>query len=184
MQLELDTTERKAEVFRVLSLCYHAPDDELLEVLRAAPASVMGTGTLPPLIELQRDYAQLFVGPFEVPAPPYGSVYLEANQRVCGESTLDVIARYREDGLQLKFAQPADHVALELEYLYVLAFRQLQATTAGDAVSACRYLEKQNDFVRTHLGAWMPMLREKIVENAQTDFYPNVAETAEMILCC
>ncbi len=31
------------------------------------------------------DYAALFVGPFEVPAPPYGSVYLETTKRLMGD---------------------------------------------------------------------------------------------------
>ena len=177
MKLGTDTTQRRAEAYHVLSLCYHAPDDHLLDVLRET--SLLRLGGLPPLIELQKDYAHLFVGPFKVPAPPYGSVYLEDNERVCGDSTMEVIARYNEEGLRLTLAEPADHVAIELEYMHLLIFRQMRAVASGDEDSATGYLEKQRDFLENHLGPWMPLLTEKIAENAGTDFYRQVAAATD-----
>jgi TorA maturation chaperone TorD len=41
------------------------------------------------------------VGPFLVPAPPYGSVYLEDNRQLMGDSTIDVRRHYLSLGLDL-----------------------------------------------------------------------------------
>ncbi|MHC4827842.1 MAG: TorD/DmsD family molecular chaperone [Planctomycetota bacterium] len=167
--------EQRAAAYKLLSLCFHPPDEGLLEVLREADLQGLCPNSLPALDELRKDHTQLFVGPFRVPAPPYGSVYLEDDGRVCGESTMDMIARYGEEGLRVTLKEPADHVAIELEYMYLLVVRQMEATAAGDEPTAARYLEKQRDFLQTHLGAWMPMLSERIVENAHTEFYRHVA---------
>ena len=89
------------------------------------------------------DYPQRFVGPFTMSAPPYGSMHLESEGRICGDSTMDVMARYREEGLRLTLREPADHVAAELEYMYVLAAREMEALGRGDEGEATRYVEKQ-----------------------------------------
>jgi len=175
----LDTIECRAKTYRVLSDCFHAPDQHLLDVLAEADIPDLCSGVWPTLLELQQDYAHLFVGPFRVPAPPYGSVYLENDRRTCGDSTMDVIARYQREGLRFTLKEPADHIAAELEYMYLLVFQQMQAADAGDEDSATRYFEKQADFLQTHLGAWMPQLRQKIVENARTDFYRYVATVTD-----
>ena len=174
-----ETAAERAEAYRLLSLCFHPPDERLLEALRETDVRWLRPAADPVLEELQKDYAQLFVGPFRVPAPPYGSVYLESDRRVCGDSTMDVMARYREEGLELTLREPADHVAAELEYMYVLAAREMEALATGDEGEATRHVEKQRDFLHTHLGAWVPLLTERIVENARTGFYQRLAKNTD-----
>ncbi len=177
---KFNTTEDRAAAYGLLSRCYHPPDERLLDDLRAPDAGCLGAGTLPALADLRKDHAQLFVGPFEVSAPPYGSVYLESDGRVCGDSTMDVVGRYAHEGLRLTLREPADHVAIELEYMHVLICRQ----TAATAALADAYIEKQRDFLRTHLGVWMPVLAERIVANARTDFYRHVAKATDALVKC
>ncbi len=54
--------------------------------------------------ELTIDHARLFVGPFALLAPPYGSVYLEGERRLMGDSTLAAGECYNEVGLELAAA--------------------------------------------------------------------------------
>ena len=169
----------RAEAYRLLSLCFHPPDERLLEALHATDIRWIRPAADPVLEELAKDYAQLFIGPFTVSAPPYGSVYLESDRRVCGDSTMDVMARYREEGLELTLREPADHVAAELEYMYVLAAREMEALATGDEGDATRHVEKQCDFLHTHLGAWVPLLAERIVVNARTGFYERLAKNTD-----
>ncbi|MHC4164799.1 MAG: TorD/DmsD family molecular chaperone [Planctomycetota bacterium] len=171
----MNTVEERAAEYRLLSLCFHPPDEQLLEALRETGLPGLVPSASPALDELQREYARLFVGPFTVPAPPYGSVYLENEGRVLGESTMDVMARYAEEGLRTTLKEPADHVAIELEYVYLLAFREMEAAAAGDTGRAARYRDKRQAFLRAHLGAWMPRLKERIAAHAQMDFYRDVA---------
>jgi hypothetical protein len=45
-------------------------------------------------------FSRLFLGPFEILAPPYASFYLEENQKVMGAVSQWVAAHYAEVGLQ------------------------------------------------------------------------------------
>ncbi len=115
-----DTAEERAAAYRLFSLCFHPPDERLPAALRETDGQWLCSVSIPALDELQRDYARLFIGPFELLAPPYGSIYLENEERVCGDSTADVIARYRQEGLRIALKEPADHLAIELEFMYLL----------------------------------------------------------------
>ncbi|MFP4481041.1 MAG: molecular chaperone, partial [Desulfohalobiaceae bacterium] len=63
------------------------------------------------LHRLRVDHAKLFVGPYQLAAPPFGSVYLEQRQTLMGESTQMVKELYRQAGLEMdpEYNSPADH---------------------------------------------------------------------------
>ena len=83
---------------------------------------------------LEVDYAGLFVGPFLVPAPPYGSVYLEDKRQLMGDSTIDVRRHYLSFGLDLSpdFKEAPDHICAELEFMHVLISQGIEAIDAAD----------------------------------------------------
>jgi len=108
---------------------------ELIEELAASAKSIYPSlasvgeklKEIVPQVELQPlqvEYARLFVGPFHVEAPPYGSVYLETNGRLMGESTIAVKKFYQKYGLELDqdFSELPDHISAELEFVYYLLF--------------------------------------------------------------
>jgi TorA maturation chaperone TorD len=116
-------------------------------------------------------HAALFVGPFHLLAPPYGSVYLDVAGEVMGDSTLAALEHYVAAGLDVDSAQhePPDHIATELEFMYYLAF---QHVTTGEAA----YLERQRAFLSQHLARWLPLLAERIQAAAQHPFYTALGE--------
>lgn len=174
-----DNPGDRAASYQLLSQCFHPPDENLPGALRDTSVRGMPQVVGSSLEDIRKDYARLFVGPFTIPAPPYGSLYLGGHQQVCDETSLDVARRYRDEGLQLLLREPADHVAVELEYMYLLVFREGQAVASGDKAQADAYRAKQRDFLQEHLGAWLPALRDRVVGNAQTDFYKHVAIAAD-----
>ncbi|MHA2068539.1 MAG: TorD/DmsD family molecular chaperone [Candidatus Thorarchaeota archaeon] len=125
------------------------------------------------------DYSKLFVGPYKLLAPPYGSVYLENTTRVMGDSTLDVKNRYAEEGLLVDLKEAPDHIAIELEFMYYLISKEIETALNSDAVSTAAYLEKQKDFLGTHLGVWVSDLASNIAANAETVFYRNLARLTD-----
>ena len=134
------------------------------------------------LQELAVEHARLFVGPFELKAPPYGSVYLEAGRRVMGESTMEVIGLYREMGLSISesFRDLPDHVAVELEFMYYLVIQQLEAAQAGDVKRTRRYVEAQALFLDGHLRRWVPRFRAAILAATGSPFYRSLARCLEV----
>ena len=58
-------------------------------------------------------YQRLFIGPYALPAPPWGSVYLDKENVVFGVSTLALRRWLRENGISLQ--QPGNEVVCEPE---------------------------------------------------------------------
>ncbi|NHX33579.1 Tat proofreading chaperone DmsD, partial [Escherichia coli] len=63
---------------------------------------------------LQEAYQRLFIGPYALPAPPWGSVYLDKENVVFGISTLELRAWLRNNQINIELNQkePEDHVGL------------------------------------------------------------------------
>ena len=126
---------------------------------------------------LEVDYAALFVGPFLVPAPPYGSVYLEEKRQLMGESTIDVRHHYLSLGLDLSpdFKEAPDHISAELEFMHVLICQGIEAIDAAEYAQLSESVRHQRVFLEKHLGAWMPAFTDKVIEHARTDYYRHLA---------
>ena len=92
------------------------------------------------------------MGPYRLLAPPYGSVYLEKNRRVMGDSTMDAKKRYQEAGLKLTLKEAPDHVAIEMEFMYYLIYREIEAFINTNESDIALDLTNQNDFLQNNLG--------------------------------
>lgn len=184
---------------RLLAECYHLPEPGLpqnVEDLENAMQRVCGEAAayvvkmkegltgIDDYVELKRDYARLFVGPYQLFAPPYGSIYLEGERQVMGLSTLDVMERYRQSGVTLAedFHELADHIAAELEFVYFLGLKEVQALEEDDRQAAVDARTKQEDFLRVHLGAWISDFAHHVEEKAETKFYRNLAKCSRVFV--
>lgn len=123
------------------------------------------------------DHSQLFVGPYSLAAPPYGSVYLDTERKVMGNSTVDVQARYARYGIDVgeNFMDMPDHVVAELEFIYFLIFREIDCLQSSQYEQACDFLFEQNLFVNDHLNAWIPEFSGLVGEYSNTEFYSTLA---------
>jgi TorA maturation chaperone TorD len=182
--------EYRRDLYKILSACYYLPDAELLNKLNNLDASRGGlyadiAKCCPKISDIDSliiDYTKLFVGPYGLLAPPYGSMYLEDNDRVMGNSTMEVRNRYAEEGLDVCLKEAPDHITIELEFMYFLIFKELEATKINDLDNISRYQEKQRAFLENHLGAWVPDFTDKIEANSQTGFYKNIARITKYFI--
>ncbi|MBT3381220.1 MAG: molecular chaperone TorD family protein [Lentisphaerae bacterium] len=170
---------QRATTYQLLSDCFREPGQGLLDKL----AGLDGTcdslqqqlrdsvGSPPDMERLAIDHARLFVGPFTTAAPPYGSVYLEAQARLMGDSTADAAVWYGEDGLENTLSEPPDHVIIELEYMHFVALKAAEALNAGEAEKASYYLGREEQFLADHLGRWIAAFTQRMEEHAETAFY-------------
>lgn len=123
------------------------------------------------------DYSQLFVGPYSLAAPPYGSVYLDTERKVMGNSTIDAKARYTRYGIDVgeDFMDMPDHIVAELEFMYFLIYREIDCLQSSQYKEACDFLFEQNLFVIDHLNAWIPEFSDLVGKYSDTEFYSNLA---------
>lgn len=127
------------------------------------------------------DHAALFVGPFSVPAPPYGSVYLENDRRLMGNSTADARKQYLDLGFDLSpdFKDAPDHICAELEFMSLLIRQEMEAIGNGDYRLLSENIRRQKTFLIRHLGAWVPEFADRVRTHARTDFYRFLASVTE-----
>jgi TorA maturation chaperone TorD len=174
----LHVSERK-QLYAFLARLFSYPDRELTAKLRQNEAAEIGrllpAASAPPAIdastvELEVAYTDLFINRLGgAPAPPYGSVYLERDERLMGQTTLHVAAAYRAEGLSLEGSgEPPDFLPTELEFLYYLVEQEEQALSRRDLAAARTAVEHQASFCRTLLHPWMPAFCDRLEADGQT----------------
>jgi TorA maturation chaperone TorD len=188
MEDALNKACQRANSYKLLSECYHLPDSALLQKIVEVAQTDSFFAELKACItsdleleSLKIDYTRLFVGPFKLLAPPYGSVYFEDN-RIMGESTIDVRTFYEDEDLDIVIKDAPDHIAMELEFMYYLAVKQIQVTKEENPQDIQLYQQKQKSFLCSHLARWLPEFTENVQKNAQTEFYKKLAGLTEMFV--
>lgn len=155
---------------RLASLCPQLPEPVIAPATRLAEvwADALATDREP----LSLAYAKLFLGPFEIASPPYASLYLDPERKLMGTVSMDVGHAYAEAGLGPTESGPReapDHIALELEFLYYLAY---QTATEDDPA----WLERYGKFADQHLAHWAPQLADAIREADAHPYYKALAD--------
>lgn len=190
----------RADLCRFLAACYYQPErdftqEKLFESMARAAGQVEGpladlatrlgqACAAASLDQLLVDYTRLFLGPMRILAKPYGSFWLTGEHALMQDATLAVLALYGEGGFELdeSFRELPDHVAAELEFLYLLLFRAAAAHQryADDERATIERLRER--FLAEHLGRWVAPFTAAVRDGAQTDFYRTLAElTAKVV---
>ncbi len=193
----MDLKVQQSNCFKLLAACFYEPDKELFLAERlcdnlAAVFSACRCGEAAAAAnrmrraleqknseEMKVEYAGLFVGPFELVAPPYGSVYLEKRRRLMGDSTMAVQKMYEEAGLSLAVKEAPDHIALELEFMHYLCLREAEAAAEGNNDQVHEFAVMQSEFMQNSLGPWVPDFCGKIRKGTGNGFYAHLADCLE-----
>ncbi len=72
-----------------------------------------------------------------------------------------------------------DHVAAELEFLYLLIFRETEAQGKGDLNALAAVTGLRQRFLAAHLGTWIGPFAAAVGSGAQTAFYRELADLSE-----
>lgn len=132
------------------------------------------------ITELAVDYVRVFIGhgmdAFSA-SYPYESVYTSEKRLLMQEARDEVLSIYRSCGIDKsdEWKESEDHIALELEFMQVLATRAADALGRGDEDTADTLLVTQRNFFEDHLGSWVPMLTLDMRKFAKTGFYTGLA---------
>ncbi len=130
------------------------------------PVRVPGLEEVPRLLD---EYERLFVGPGQVPCPPYESFWREdvpvdIRRTLMGPCTADLKRIYLELGLQVsaRSGELPDHIAIELEALaYALSFEETEAVA--------------RELFERHLAQWLSRLCRAVAHEAEEGFYRDLA---------
>lgn len=184
----------RSDAYRLLAACFYEPEREmfseenlctnlagLMEKL-AVPASAaacrrMGEGLQGnSQEELLQEYAALFLGPFNIPAHPYGSVYLDKERQLMGDSTMAAKKIYAEAGVQHDIEGPPDHIAIELEFMSFLEQKIAQAISETKQTDLTDFSAIRARFFNRFLASWAPQLGKAISDHAALPYYQGLGE--------
>jgi TorA maturation chaperone TorD len=190
----------RADLCRFLAGCYYQPgaefvEDRLFDSMHDVAAQIdaeLAAGArrlheafvAENLEDLLVDYTRLFLGPIDILAKPYGSVWLDDGRTLMQDSTMAVMQRYAEGGFEMDeaFRELPDHVAAELEFLYLLLFRQAQARRADDMQALDEAASLQRLFLGEHLSRWIGPFTAAMRAGARSEFYRRLATLTERVV--
>ncbi len=196
-ETEIRDALAREDLCRLLAACYYEPEpvfaeEGLFENLLAAArqvedafvphAQAMGEAfRTTEAQDLLLDYTRLFLGPMDILAKPYGSVWLDQEKTLMNDSSLAVLELYSEADFEMdeEFRELPDHVAAELEFLYLLIFRVNEALRAKDAIALKQARDLKQRFLDQHLGRWIGPFAAALRKHAQTGFYRQLADLTE-----
>jgi TorA maturation chaperone TorD len=136
----------------------------------AGIATRMTNGISEPGESLGEAYQRLFIGPYALPAAPWGSVYLDKENVLFGGSTLELRRWMRKNDITLQLDQnePEDHIGT----LLMLA--------AWLAEEGQRQLV--DELLAWHLLPWAGRFLELFIEKAGHPFYQALGELTRLTL--
>lgn len=130
---------------------------------------------------LHWDYTRMFIGPFDIPAPPWESVYVRKDQLLFQENTMQVRRLYENFGYEIKDKniEAEDHIGLELDFMFHLNQLSIGVIEENDFKTSSNLiylLGEQQRFLTTHLLAFVTEFSQDIVEHANTRFFSGMAK--------
>ena len=190
----MQAAQRQSDAYRLLAACFSQPDREMFveENLCANLAGLMQELSLPTVGEACRrmaqslaensqeellvEYSGLFLGPFGAPAHPYGSVYLEQERKLMGDSTMEVLKLYAQSGVTYEGDEPPYHIAIELEFMSFLEGKIAQAISESNQADLADFSAIRSRFFNRLLASWAPILGNILKEQATLAFYRDLGE--------
>lgn len=127
---------------------------------------------------LNVDFTNLFL----LHLVPYESFYTREDQMMetGGDNPVQAIFNAFEFDVALDKARvmAADHIGIELEFMYELCKAELKALEADDMEMAKQLSQLQHGFMKDHILQWLPMFLLNVKSEAGTAFYYDVADLA------
>ncbi len=179
-----NTALRRAQVYRFLAEAFLYPSDAWPDDaelagraagdLQPAPARELSLGTWE-LAALQAEHRRCFglVG-----SQCYETEFGLPHEYRQSQELADLAGFYRAFGFQIggPVRERPDHLAVELEFLHVLALKEAVARERGtpEQVEVCR--EAQRKFLQDHLGEWIEPFAESVGLSAGTGPYVRLAQ--------
>ena len=197
--------KQRVNTYAMLSRLYAKEiDAEYLEVLRAVHwpvetgnedanegykllATFLSNTWVGTIDDLARDYVRCFLGKGKNGyscAYPYESVNRSAKRLLRQDERDQVLATYRSQGLDKRegFKEEEDHIAVEFEFMQVMAARTTRVLERGEEERAGELFGVQRDFMDDHLWTWIPNFTADLRKFAKTGFYQALASITDGFL--
>src|SRR4026207_1585485 len=130
------------------------------------------------LSDLQAEHRRVFSNVITLDCPPYETLF--GNDHVFAQSQVmgDIAGFYRAFGVELSkdIHERLDHLSVEFEFMHFLAYKESYSRCHDGADKAQIVLDAQKNFVKNHVGRWVPLFCRMLVKKADSGLYKHVAD--------
>ncbi len=131
---------------------------------------------------IEQYYNVDFTNLFLMHLVPYESFYTRDDQMIESGGDNPVVELYNDLDFRVELAEArvvsADHIGIELEFMYMLCVALKKALDADDTEGVCELLEVQRAFLKEHLLEWTPLFLINMKRESRTPLYHDGAELA------
>lgn len=170
----------RASMYRLLSLAFSYPVEEVRTQLDGAlevagvgstlisAEAVDGVAALRRALEgiaardLERSFQVVFTLSYSEDCPPYETAFSASHVFQQTQHQADLSGFYRAFGVRPEGDRP-DHLAVELEFAYLLALKEARAREEGNASGLETTRAAHRTFLREHLARWAPLIAARVV---------------------
>jgi TorA maturation chaperone TorD len=136
---------------------------------------------------IEQYYNVDFTNLFLMHLVPYESFYTREDQMIESGGDNPVVELYNALDFRVELEKArvvsADHIGVELEFMYMLCTAMKKALDAEDKDGVCELLEVQHAFLKEHLLEWAPMFLINAKRESRTPLYHDGSElTLEFLL--
>ncbi len=136
---------------------------------------------------IEQYYNVDFTNLFLMHLVPYESFYTRNDQMIESGGDNPVVELYNDLDFRVELDSArvvsADHIGVELEFMYMLCTAMKKALDADDKKGVCELLEVQRAFLKEHLLEWTPLFLINAKKESRTPLYHDGSElTLEFLL--
>ncbi|MFW6184965.1 MAG: TorD/DmsD family molecular chaperone [Chloroflexota bacterium] len=176
---------RRAQVYRFLAEAFLYPHENWSEDIGLVVDILHDLGWIQvkveiapvPLSDLRAAYHRTFGAAGSL---GYETEYGLPHEYRQSQEMADIAGFYRAFGLNVGGAvrERPDHVAVELEFMQVLALKEAYALETGSEEHVAICTDAQGKFLQDHLGRWIELLAQSVAHNAPGTLYDALAHFA------
>lgn len=131
---------------------------------------------------IEEHYNVDFTNLFLMHLVPYESFYTRDDQMIESGGDNPVLELYNELDFRVELdvarVVSADHIGVELEFMYMLCTALQKALEAEDKDGICELLQVQRAFLKEHLLEWTPLFLINAKRESRTPLYHDGSELA------
>lgn len=174
---------RRAQVYAFLASVVVYPRENWSEDAQLLPAIVQELDFAPafpatPCVALEQLQAEFRHGFGAAGSLCYETEYGLPHEFRQSQELADISGFYRAFGFAVgnTIRERPDHLAVELEFMHLLAMKEAHALLNALPEHAEMCVEAQTKFLGAHLGTWIDLFAQSLALNTTTGAYPPLAE--------
>jgi len=182
----------RASIYRLLGIAFSYPAAETVsELHHAGEVAVVGADLISEPVaeavagvlqvvrdlsqpELEASYQRTFTLSYSEDCPLHETAFSARHIFQQTQQQADIAGFYRAFGVDSQ-AERSDHLALELEFLYLLALKEATARERRERGNTTVCRSAQRSFMKDHVARWVPLIGKRIAVVGSGGFYSSAA---------